>query len=148
MRAPPNPLACSRKERGLSRPRSFHFNPCRSRHPPPYAASSTLAAGHYTGTVQLHVCSDTSCTTQVGGSPLVVPYDIQVAAKPANSGLTALSVQPGVPAWEMFQGNAAHTGYVPVTIDPTKFATRWLWSAPGPPSTVAVEGTGQGTTCS
>ena len=72
-------------------------------------ASPTLAAGHYTGTVQLHVCSDTSCSTQVGGSPLVVPYDIQVAAKPANSGLTALSVQPGVPAWEMFQGNAAHT---------------------------------------
>jgi hypothetical protein len=102
-------------------------------------ASPTLAAGHYTGTVQLRVCSDTSCTLQVGGSPLVVPYDIQVAAKPANSGLTALNVQPGVPAWEMFQGNAAHTGYVPVTIDPTKFATRWLWSAPGPPSTVTVE---------
>ena len=101
-------------------------------------ASSSLGAGHYTGTVQLQVCGDGACTAQVGGSPLLVPYDIQVTAKPSNGGLTTLSAQAGVPAWEMFQGNASHTGSVPVTIDPAKLATRWLWTAPAPPSTVAV----------
>ena len=101
-------------------------------------SSPTLAPGHYTGNVQLQICSDAACTTQVGGSPLVVPYDIQVTAMPANAGLTALNVQPGVPAWEMFQGNASHTGYVPVTIDPTKFASRWLWLAQAPPTTMSV----------
>ena len=29
----------------------------------------------------------------------------------------------------MFQGNAAHTGYVPVTVNPDKFSTRWTLPA-------------------
>lgn len=89
-------------------------------------ALQSLAPGHYTGTVQLHVCSDSACATDLGGSPLLVPYDFQVTPAPATGGLTALSPLPGVPAWQMFQGNAAHTGYVPVTLDPAKFATRAL----------------------
>jgi hypothetical protein len=28
-------------------------------------------------------------------------------------------------SWTMFQGNAAHTGYVPVSLSPTNFALRW-----------------------
>jgi outer membrane protein assembly factor BamB len=90
------------------------------------APMQSLPPGHYTGTVQLKVCSDGACAMQLGGSPLLVPYDFQVTPAPATGGLTALSPLPGVPAWQMFQGNAAHTGYVPVTVDPAKFATRAL----------------------
>jgi len=44
----------------------------------------------------------------------------------------AVSVVPGPAAsaragepWPMFQATAAHTGYVPVTLDPSQFALRW-----------------------
>lgn len=35
------------------------------------------------------------------------------------------------PSWPMHHGNAAHTGYVPVTLDPTRFSLRWQQLAPG-----------------
>jgi outer membrane protein assembly factor BamB len=31
----------------------------------------------------------------------------------------------GVSEWSTFQGNSAHTGFVPVDLDPTQFAVRW-----------------------
>ena len=36
----------------------------------------------------------------------------------------------GAPEWATFQGNAAHTGYVPVKLDPNQFATRWQLAVP------------------
>jgi len=36
----------------------------------------------------------------------------------------ALSI-PVVPMWSTYQGNAAHTGFVPVVLDPADFAERW-----------------------
>jgi len=92
-------------------------------------ANPSLAAGHYTGSFQLNVCHDQSCTQPMLGSPVSVPFDIQVAANP-HAGLTPLTAWPGVGDWETFQRNAAHTGFVPVTLDPAVFATRWLWTAP------------------
>jgi PQQ-like domain len=103
------------------------------------AVKHSLMAGQYTGTVQLEICDDGACATQVPGSPLLVPYDIQVAAAPANGGLTSLAPLNGVPAWEMFQANAAHNGYVPVTLDPSQFATRALQILNDSVSPVAVE---------
>ena len=92
-------------------------------------ANPSLAVGHYTGSLELNVCHDQNCVQPVLGSPVPVPFDIQIAANP-NAGLTPLMPWPGVGDWETFQGNAAHTGFVPVTLDPTVFATRWLWTAP------------------
>ncbi len=92
-------------------------------------ANPSLAAGHYTGSFQLNVCHDQSCMQSVSGSPLLVPFDIQIGTN-ANAGLTALAPWPGVGDWETFQRNAAHTGFVPVTLDPAVFASRWLWTAP------------------
>jgi hypothetical protein len=92
-------------------------------------ATPSLAAGHYTGSFQLNVCHDRSCMQPVLGSPVLVPFDIQIGANP-NAGLTPLTPWPGVGDWETFQRNAAHTGFVPVTLDPAVFATRWLWTAP------------------
>jgi outer membrane protein assembly factor BamB len=44
--------------------------------------------------------------------------------------LTTLSPMQGAPEWATFQGNAAHTGYVPVTLDPNQFGTRWQLGVP------------------
>jgi len=92
-------------------------------------ANSSLAVGHYTGSFQLKVCHDQSCMQPVLGSPVLVPFDIQIRTN-ANAGLTPLTPWPGVGDWETFQRNAAHIGFVPVTLDPTVFASRWLWTAP------------------
>jgi hypothetical protein len=90
--------------------------------------SSTLAAGHYSGTVTLSLCKDAACTTHQAPSSIALPFDVQVlsaaSAWPGDHDLP-LAAWNGVPDWTMFQGNAAHTGYVPVSIDPNNFTTRW-----------------------
>lgn len=95
--------------------------------------SATIAAGQYTGKVTVNVCSDPNCTVQLAGSPFQVPYDFRV--DPVEGGTTAfnlkaLSPLAGAPDWETFQGNASHTGYVPVTLNPADFSARWTWVAP------------------
>lgn len=91
---------------------------------------ASLPAGHYVGSLPLNVCIDPDCTIPSADSPISVPYDITVNPTPANAGLVTLSAWPGVSGWETFQRNAAHTGYVPATLDASKFATRWLWVPP------------------
>jgi hypothetical protein len=91
---------------------------------------ASLPAGHYVGSLPMNVCIDPGCTIPSADSPISVPYDITVTPTPANAGLTPLTAWPGVSGWETFQRNAAHTGYVPVTLDASKFATRWLWVPP------------------
>jgi len=77
------------------------------------STAANIAAGHYKGTLTLNVCNDAACSSAVSGSPFQVPYDISIT-----------------PEWQMFQGNAAHTAYVPLTLDPTVFKARWLWKSP------------------
>jgi hypothetical protein len=36
----------------------------------------------------------------------------------------------GAPEWSTFQGNAAHNGHVPVTLDPNQFSPRWQITVP------------------
>jgi hypothetical protein len=90
--------------------------------------SPTIAAGHYTGSVTLSLCSDQACTMPLSPASVAVPFDVYVLSSssswPGNN-LTTLAPYPGVPDWTMYQGNAAHTGYVPVSLDPNSFSTRW-----------------------
>jgi PQQ-like domain/Putative Ig domain len=92
------------------------------------ATSPRTPPGHYTGTVAVSLCSDTACATPQQIPSVSIPYDVYVlstsSAWPGNN-LTALAEWPNVPDWTMFQGNAAHTGYVPVDLDPNSFSTRW-----------------------
>lgn len=95
--------------------------------------SATVVAGHYTGKVTVNVCSDPNCATQLAGSPFQVPYDFNV--DPAEGGVTALNLTgmnalAGAPDWETYQGNASHTGFVPVTLSPSAFSARWSWVVP------------------
>lgn len=90
--------------------------------------STAAAAGQHTGNVTLNLCSDAACTIPQQVSSVSVPYSVDeltpASAWPGNN-LTALSAWPGVADWTTFQGNAGHTGYVPVKLDPNKFSTRW-----------------------
>jgi outer membrane protein assembly factor BamB len=87
-----------------------------------------IVAGIHEGNLELRLCKDLPCTAQYAGSPFLVPFRIEVLA---GTNLTPLSPWPGIDEWAQHQANAAHTGYVPVTLDPEKFNRRWKWSAHG-----------------
>jgi outer membrane protein assembly factor BamB len=63
----------------------------------------------------------------VAGSPLPIAYTITVT--PAVS-LTPIPTLTGLPEWETYQGNPAHTGHVAVTLDETRFTSGWTWTSP------------------
>ncbi len=88
-----------------------------------------LAPGTYNGQIELRVCKVLPCTQELPGSPVVVPYAFTL--RPSIN-LSAISAMPGAAEWAQHQANAAHTGYVPVTLDATKFTRRWRWSPPLP----------------
>lgn len=50
----------------------------------------------------------------------------------ATLGVAAASAQVAgrVPDWDSVQGNAQHTGHVPLTLQPTKARTVWEWRSP------------------
>jgi PQQ-like domain len=103
------------------------------------SASPSLPAGHYSGTAQLNLCRDSNCLPPFQGTAVPFTFDITVRA------LKPLLARPGLSDWNMFQGNAAHTGYVPITVDVSKIFPRWgtagvgniLWQMP---ATVASAG--------
>lgn len=81
------------------------------------STAAGLADGTYTGTLQFAGCHDPKCKNLGKTARVAVPYSITVS--PASD-------------WQMHQGNAAHTGYVPVTLDPARFQYAWDWRrAPG-----------------
>ena len=95
--------------------------------------SATAKAGHYTGNISINVCSDALCASPLAGAPFNLPYDIEVLSPEGGvtiSNASALSPLPGAPDWATFQGNAQHTGYVPVTLTPSAFSARWKWLPP------------------
>lgn len=94
---------------------------------------SSASTGLHTGQAVVSLCMDADCATPQAVPGVWVNYTINVLASgrawPGNN-LTALSSIQGAPEWATFQGNAAHTGYVPVTLDPNLFGTRWQISVP------------------
>lgn len=90
--------------------------------------STAKPAGHYTGSLQIMLCADASCSVPQTPSSFSVPYDVWIvsAAGPwPGDHLDALSPWVGVAEWSTFQGNASHTGYVAASPDPNRFSTRW-----------------------
>jgi hypothetical protein len=89
---------------------------------------SALTVGHYKGDLSLKLCADSACATAQAVPSVTVPYDITVVAPGTawpGDNLTALSAWPAVADWTNFQGNAGHTGYVPVDLKPDQFSLRW-----------------------
>ena len=92
-----------------------------------FTVSDELPADTYSATAVVALCGDAACSLPLPGRPLYVPYTVVVAG---NTGLTALSPWTGVADWATYQGNIAHTGYVPVTIRPLAIGKRWGWTSP------------------
>ncbi|WP_084091444.1 outer membrane protein assembly factor BamB family protein [Andreprevotia lacus] len=95
------------------------------------STQASLAAGSYSGQLQVQLCKSADCASQYAGSPVSVPYRVNVGMMQP-----ALTRWDGVADWSTAQGNAKHDGYVPVTLDPAKFSLRWHWTTPlyNPPS--------------
>lgn len=85
-------------------------------------------AGSYKGEFTVKLCSDAACATPQAVPSIKIPYAITVVeagkAWPGDK-ITPLAPWEGVADWSTFQGNAAHTGFVPVTLNPDQFSLRW-----------------------
>lgn len=93
-----------------------------------FPTSAALPAATYSGSMQVGLCLDPQCRQPLAGSPYTLAYTITVTDP--YGGNTPLNRWPGVADWTTYQGNAAHTAWVPVTLNPVQFAQRWTWSAP------------------
>lgn len=67
----------------------------------------TVTSGERTGTITVKACKDATCSNTHAGTSGSIGYRLT-----ANT----------VPNWETLQGNAAHNGYVPISIDASKIA--------------------------
>jgi hypothetical protein len=107
----------------------------------------TLGVGTHAGTIALYVCNRpvTVCdaNSDISASPLTIPYSITITPLQRLPTVTTLT---GLPEWGTYQGNSGHTGYVPVTLDPTHFSSYWVWTLPnsaGNKLTPATTGSGK-----
>jgi len=96
------------------------------------ATMNNATRGHYSGDITLKLCADQACATSQTVASVTVPYDLNVVAYgtawPGDK-LTTLAPWTDVPDWSTFQGNPAHTGYVPVEIKPEQVLPRWKTGA-------------------
>ena len=76
-------------------------------------ASTNGQAGDRNGTLTVRACKDQACTQTYSSAS--VTYRLQVAA---------------VGEWETLQRDATHNGYVPIRLDPARFAKAWEWRFP------------------
>jgi hypothetical protein len=88
------------------------------------ATTNALPVGTHTSNLELRLCQDdiSTCRYPVAGSPWIVPLTLTVKS-PIN--LTELKAIDGLGNWSTYQGNAAHTGFVAASFDPTVFSRRW-----------------------
>ena len=96
------------------------------------ATAASATPGHYAGNLTVNVCKDAACTAQLDGAPFKVPYVIDVVSPDGGvttSNLAAIAPLAGSVDWNGFQGNAGHTGLVPVTLSPAAFTVRWKFEA-------------------
>jgi hypothetical protein len=95
--------------------------------------SGSAVPGHYAGNVTVNICKDANCTAQLDGAPFKVPYVIDIVSPDGGVTMTnpsTLAPLAGAGDWSGFQANAAHTGMVPVTLNPAAFSVRWKYEVP------------------
>lgn len=93
------------------------------------------APGRYDSQFQLQACRDRACSQPVLTSSFNYIAFREVAglvdaALGATPELRPLRALPGAADWSGPQGNAAHSGYVPGTLDVARFGLRWHWALP------------------
>lgn len=89
-----------------------------------FQSAPSLTVGSYTSNLEIRLCRDEpkSCKQPVPGSPWIVPLKLTVLP---SANLSSLKAVPGLNSWSTYQGNPAHTGYVPASFDVSKFTRRW-----------------------
>jgi len=93
-----------------------------------FSVKQGLAQGTYTGTVDFSVAVSPYPGTP-NYQPRTASYNIVVAGLKGQ--LNTLQALAGAGDWEGTNGNAAHTGLVPVKLDAGKFSRRWTWEYNG-----------------
>ena len=73
----------------------------------------TIAAGTHTGSIEVRACKDAGCLQPYPGASATLAYTLTVVT---------------VADWETHQRDAAHGGYVPIWLNPARFAKVWEWS--------------------
>lgn len=89
-----------------------------------FSVKRGLAQGTYTGTVDFSVAVSPFPGTP-NYQPRTASYSIVVAGLKGQ--LNPLQALAAAGDWEGTNGNAAHTGLVPVSLDASKFSRRWTW---------------------
>ncbi len=75
----------------------------------------TLTAGTHTGTIEVRACKDQNCSEPYSGTSATVGYTLSVAVA-------------AVADWETYQRDSTHRGYVPIWLNPSRFAKTWEWN--------------------
>jgi outer membrane protein assembly factor BamB len=91
-------------------------------------SSASTGPGRYNGLIILNLCADAACGTHQIVPSVTVPRDITILGSTdpwPGDHQTTLSALSGAGDWATFQRDNAHTGFVPVTLDPNLFSTRW-----------------------
>ena len=97
------------------------------------STSTHAAVGRHAGDLTLKLCADAACNTRQPVGSVALPFEVQVLGAGSawlGDHLTPLGAWNGVADWTMYQRDAAHTGHVPVRLDPNVFSTRWQFAAP------------------
>lgn len=84
--------------------------------------ANTVLPGLYEGTMTVRACEDAQCARPYVDASQTVSYRILV--KPSQD-------------WETTQGNATHTGYLPIRITASRIVKAWDWQLP----VISVSGT-------
>ncbi|WP_295749269.1 PQQ-binding-like beta-propeller repeat protein [Undibacterium sp.] len=89
---------------------------------------NTVPSGHYSGNLTLKLWRDQALTIPETIPSITTTYDLTVMARenawPGDK-ITPLTAMSGAADWSTFQGNNAHTGYVPVDVKPDQIQLRW-----------------------
>lgn len=73
----------------------------------------TLAAGTYSGTIEVSAFKDSNCQEMYLGARAKINYVLNVKS---------------AADWETHQRDSAHRGYLPIWLNPLHFAKAWEWS--------------------
>jgi hypothetical protein len=88
----------------------------------------SVSPGVFSGSVTLRLCHDAACALPQDIPSIGVAFNIRVL-RPSDpwpgDNRTPLVAWAGAPEWSTVQGNASHTGLVPIALQPDKFTLRW-----------------------
>lgn len=90
-------------------------------------SNPNLEAGEHTSNLNVHLCKNTACNEEYTGSPWSIPITLNVIS---NTNLTALTNIANYAGWSRGNVHLNNSQFVPVTLTPEDFSSRWLRESP------------------